>query len=206
MADSNTDLFDPRAAIGSDHVLGASTSSRDSDFGFAFDDSNFSDRLLRIEIVGESDETEPDASECSSIADWARRKRRREDKKTENGNLLSLFLFSVFEDEFCLYLEKMLGFPLGSVAFHMFLLLEIFFLSFLKIIVGLGLYKFFCLWADVQGLNLDKIILSSRVGYLIFLWRMHVELRKRKGKMYEFKVYVLNFGSQASTGFVMLKC
>ncbi|XP_022147170.1 BTB/POZ domain-containing protein POB1-like [Momordica charantia] len=89
MADSNTDLFDPRAAIGSDHVLGASTSSRDSDFGFAFDDSNFSDRLLRIEIVGESDETEPDASECSSIADWARRKRRREDKKTENVSDLS---------------------------------------------------------------------------------------------------------------------
>lgn len=86
MKDSNTDLFDPRAAIDSDYVLGASTSSRDSDFGFAFDDSNFSDRLLRIEIVADdSDETDPDFASCSSVLDWARRKRRKEEKKTENG-------------------------------------------------------------------------------------------------------------------------
>ncbi|XP_038875503.1 BTB/POZ domain-containing protein POB1-like [Benincasa hispida] len=84
MKDPNTDLFDPRAAIDSDYVLGASTSSRDSDFRFAFDDSNFSDRLLRIEIVGGSDETEQEFGGCSSVLDWARRKRRKEEKKTEN--------------------------------------------------------------------------------------------------------------------------
>ncbi|XP_022959035.1 BTB/POZ domain-containing protein POB1-like [Cucurbita moschata] len=84
MKDFNTDLFDPRAAIDSDYVLAASTSSPDSDFGFAFDDSNFSDRLLRIEIVGGSDETEPDFAGRSSVLDWARRKRRKEERKTEN--------------------------------------------------------------------------------------------------------------------------
>lgn len=96
MKDSNTDLFDPRAAIGSDYVLGASTSSRDSDFGFAFDDSNFSDRVLRIEIVGVSDETEPDFGGCSSVLDWARRKRRKEEKKTENGESYSTIFVSLF--------------------------------------------------------------------------------------------------------------
>lgn len=89
MKDPNTDLFDPRAAIDSDYVLGASTSTRDSDFGFAFDDSNFSDRLLRIEIVGGSDETEPEFGGCNSVLDWARRKRRKEEKKTENALDLS---------------------------------------------------------------------------------------------------------------------
>ncbi|KAJ7951249.1 BTB/POZ domain-containing POB1-like protein [Quillaja saponaria] len=54
-------------------------------FGFAFDDSNFSDRILRIEIMGESAETRPDMEGYNSIADWARhRKRRREDIKKEN--------------------------------------------------------------------------------------------------------------------------
>lgn len=93
MKDPNTDLFDPRATIDSDYLLSASTSSRDSDFGFAFDDSNFSDRLLRIEIVGGSDETDPEFGGCSSVLDWARRKRRKEEKKTENGEF-STYLFS----------------------------------------------------------------------------------------------------------------
>lgn len=107
MKDPNTDLFDPRAAIDSDYVLGASTSTRDSDFGFAFDDSNFSDRLLRIEIVGGSDETEPEFGGCNSVLDWARRKRRKEEKKTENGEFstqLSWFLFLIFENDFFFFL------------------------------------------------------------------------------------------------------
>ena len=96
MKDFNTDLFDPRAAIDSDYVLAASTSSPDSDFGFAFDDSNFSDRLLRIEIVGGSDETEPDFAGRSSVLDWARRKRRKEERKTENCEFYSTVFFLLF--------------------------------------------------------------------------------------------------------------
>lgn len=58
----------------------------DGDFGFAFNDSNFSDRILRIEIISESAEARPDGEGCTSLADWARnRKRRREDIKRENA-------------------------------------------------------------------------------------------------------------------------
>ncbi|GAA0174799.1 hypothetical protein LIER_28115 [Lithospermum erythrorhizon] len=64
----------------------------DSDFGFAFNDSNFSDRVLRIEIVRDVVEDDDEVvekrdceGECTSIADWARhRKRRREDIKKDN--------------------------------------------------------------------------------------------------------------------------
>ncbi|GKV26984.1 hypothetical protein SLEP1_g36193 [Rubroshorea leprosula] len=65
---------------------GASVSVVDPDFGFAFNDSNFSDRVLRIEIIPDLPESKSDSDACSSIADWARnRKRRREDIKKENG-------------------------------------------------------------------------------------------------------------------------
>jgi len=70
-------------------VAGADThrpSSSESDFGFAFNDSNFSDRVLRVEIVPDLPESKSDGEGCSSIADWARnRKRRREDIKKDNG-------------------------------------------------------------------------------------------------------------------------
>ncbi|XP_007051648.2 PREDICTED: BTB/POZ domain-containing protein POB1 [Theobroma cacao] len=86
---SNSDLFDPRTEMDSDYARGASGS--DGDFGFAFNDSNFSDRLLRIEIMGGPPECHPDGEGCTSIADWARhRKRRREDIKKENVLDLSL--------------------------------------------------------------------------------------------------------------------
>ncbi|EOX95805.1 hypothetical protein QUC31_005228 [Theobroma cacao] len=86
---SNSDLFDPRTEMDSDFARGASGS--DGDFGFAFNDSNFSDRLLRIEIMGGPPECHPDGEGCTSIADWARhRKRRREDIKKENVLDLSL--------------------------------------------------------------------------------------------------------------------
>lgn len=54
------------------------------DFAFAFNDRNFSDRLLRIEIVADSPDSLYDGG-CHTIADWARhRKRRREDIKNDN--------------------------------------------------------------------------------------------------------------------------
>ncbi|KAK0586267.1 hypothetical protein LWI29_003908 [Acer saccharum] len=79
---SNVDLFDPRATMDSDFSPGG----LDSDFGFAFDDSNFSDRVLKIEIVSDLPETKSDGEGCSTIADWARnRKRRREDIRKETA-------------------------------------------------------------------------------------------------------------------------
>ncbi|KAK3194684.1 hypothetical protein Dsin_025994 [Dipteronia sinensis] len=84
MRESNTDLFDPRTDMDSDFSRGASSS--DGDFGFAFNDSNFSDRILRIEIMEDSLDDSPDGEGCNSIADWARhRKRRREDIKKDNA-------------------------------------------------------------------------------------------------------------------------
>ncbi|XP_004306705.1 PREDICTED: BTB/POZ domain-containing protein POB1-like [Fragaria vesca subsp. vesca] len=85
---NNTDLFDPRTATVMEPEFAAVartvTPSTDADFAFAFNDSNFSDRLLRIEIMGDSPESRPDSEACTSIADWARhRKRRREDFKKE---------------------------------------------------------------------------------------------------------------------------
>ncbi|KAJ6328736.1 hypothetical protein OIU77_010425 [Salix suchowensis] len=85
MKGSNSDLFDPRTEMDSDSMRGGSAS--DGDFGFAFNDSNFSDRLLRIEIMGGSAENRADGEGCTSIIDWARhRKRRREDIKKDNNN------------------------------------------------------------------------------------------------------------------------
>ncbi|GMY23815.1 BTB/POZ domain-containing protein POB1-like [Fagus crenata] len=81
--DTSTDLFDPRTGMDSDFTR--SVSAADADFGFAFNDSNFSDRQLRIEIMGDQPEIRPDSDGCTSIADWARhRKRRREDIKKDN--------------------------------------------------------------------------------------------------------------------------
>ncbi|KAK3227964.1 hypothetical protein Dsin_007826 [Dipteronia sinensis] len=79
---SNVDLFDPQATMDSDFSPGGV----DSDFGFAFNNSNFSDRVLRIEIVSDLPETKSDGEGCSTIADWARnRKRRREDIRKETA-------------------------------------------------------------------------------------------------------------------------
>ncbi|XP_076944837.1 BTB/POZ domain-containing protein POB1-like [Bidens hawaiensis] len=56
-----------------------------SDFGFAFNDVNFSDRLLRIEII--SDTIEDPTNSSTNLSDWnTNRKRRREDIiKKENA-------------------------------------------------------------------------------------------------------------------------
>ncbi|XP_048320092.1 BTB/POZ domain-containing protein POB1 isoform X2 [Ziziphus jujuba] len=88
MRKSNVDLFDPRTVMDSDFSPGGlSASSSDSDFAFAFNDSNFSDRVLRIEIIPDLPETKSDGEGgCTSIADWARnRKRRREEIKREGA-------------------------------------------------------------------------------------------------------------------------
>lgn len=90
MKDFNSDLFDPGTTVmdssSSDHSRSASSS--DADFGFAFNDSNFSDRILRIEIMGDPVEPRPDSDTCTTIADWARhRKRRREDIKKDNSGI-----------------------------------------------------------------------------------------------------------------------
>lgn len=79
MTESNVDLFDPPKNHGQ---------SSDSDFAFAFNDSNFSDRLLVIEVIPDFPDTKSDTDDCigSSIVDWARnRKRRRQDIKKDAG-------------------------------------------------------------------------------------------------------------------------
>jgi hypothetical protein len=92
MGESNADLFDPRMIMGSDLSTGGlacrSGSGSDSDFAFAFNDSNFSDRVLRIEIIPDLDlaETKSDGEGGTCIAVWARnRKRRRDEIKKDTG-------------------------------------------------------------------------------------------------------------------------
>ncbi|KAF8379644.1 hypothetical protein HHK36_029087 [Tetracentron sinense] len=96
MKESTTDLFDPRTVMDSDFSLGNGGVSSDGDFAFAFNDSNFSDRVLRIEIMAELAECKSDGEGCNSIAEWARnRKRRREEIKKENAAAS----FAVYRDE-----------------------------------------------------------------------------------------------------------
>ncbi|KAJ4906401.1 BTB/POZ domain-containing protein [Raphanus sativus] len=78
------DLFDPKTTEMDSTSFSRGDSSPGADFGFAFNDSNFSDRLLRIEILGDGDE-----GCCTSMADWARhRKRRREDHNNGVGDIV----------------------------------------------------------------------------------------------------------------------
>ncbi|KAK3434271.1 hypothetical protein EUGRSUZ_D01781 [Eucalyptus grandis] len=92
MREANGDLFEPPAsAMGSGSGSGSGSGfspgppKSDSDFGFAFNDSNFSDRILRIEIVPDLPDFKSDGEGCTSIADWARnRKRRREEIRKDN--------------------------------------------------------------------------------------------------------------------------
>ena len=86
MRDSNTDLFDPRTAMDSDSSPGSTPTVSSCDFGCVFNDINFSHRILRIEIMAGAQDSRSEGEGCTSIADWARhRKRRREDIKKENG-------------------------------------------------------------------------------------------------------------------------
>nr|GEV28303.1 hypothetical protein [Tanacetum cinerariifolium] len=111
--DANLDLFDPRTAVmdvASDYANnnnntiegGGGVRGGDGDFGFAFNDSNFSDRILKIEIVDEASETRSgDAGGgCTSLADWARnRKRRREDIKRDTNAFTAVDMSVVGPEE-----------------------------------------------------------------------------------------------------------
>ncbi|XP_062146218.1 BTB/POZ domain-containing protein POB1-like isoform X3 [Alnus glutinosa] len=88
MRELSADLFDPRTIMDSDFstVELACGSRSDSDFAFAFNSSNFSDRVLRIEKIHDLSETKSDGEGCTSIAVWARnRKRRREEIKKDTA-------------------------------------------------------------------------------------------------------------------------
>ncbi|KAL9369429.1 hypothetical protein Peur_040628 [Populus x canadensis] len=78
------DLFDPRSDM--DSYVSPVESRLDYDFSFAFNDSNFSDRVLKIEIVAGLPDVKSAGDGCSSITEWARnRKRRREDVKKDKA-------------------------------------------------------------------------------------------------------------------------
>ncbi|KAL0290706.1 UNVERIFIED_CONTAM: BTB/POZ domain-containing protein POB1 [Sesamum angustifolium] len=55
-----------------------------SDFAFAFNDVNFSDRVLRIEILPDTAGSKPDPDD--SLADWARNRKRRRDDQLSNAD------------------------------------------------------------------------------------------------------------------------
>ena len=86
--DMGTDLFDPRMGMESEFTRGGVSAFTNADFAFAFNDSNFLDRQLWIEIKGNPLENRPDNEGCTSIcnriADWARHwKQRHEDIKKD---------------------------------------------------------------------------------------------------------------------------
>ncbi|CAA2934276.1 BTB POZ domain-containing POB1-like isoform X1 [Olea europaea subsp. europaea] len=85
MRDSVLDLFDPRTAV-MDSDNSSPTASPNPDFAFAFNDSNFSDRVLRIEIVSDSLETRLDSQACHTVTDWARKTKRQRGDIAEKEN------------------------------------------------------------------------------------------------------------------------
>lgn len=58
-------------------------------YTFAFNDSNFSDRMLRIEVVAVSEKNDGDSTSARQ------KKRRRADRNTEAGSLRFVCLFRV---------------------------------------------------------------------------------------------------------------
>ena len=86
------DLCGPRIGMDSEF----SPVDHRSDYDFAFNDSNFSDRVLKIEIVADLPDAKPVGDGCSSIIEWSRnRKRRREDINKDKGQYF-VFLFVLF--------------------------------------------------------------------------------------------------------------
>ncbi|KAL5989260.1 hypothetical protein ACLOJK_010150 [Asimina triloba] len=85
MKELTPDLSDPQAIMDSEFFPGKGT------FAFAFDNNVFSDRVLRIEVVASPADDKADGDGCSSVAEWARnRKRRREDIKKDNADRSSV--------------------------------------------------------------------------------------------------------------------
>ncbi|KAH6805135.1 POZ/BTB G-protein 1 [Perilla frutescens var. frutescens] len=64
-----------------------SPESPSSDFGFAFNDVNFSDRVMRIEILPDLPGSKPDPDD--NLGDWARNRKRRRDDPLSNANDLA---------------------------------------------------------------------------------------------------------------------
>ncbi|KAL7606662.1 hypothetical protein Lser_V15G15733 [Lactuca serriola] len=92
MRDSSLEIFDNTVVMNSGYSSEVGRS--DADFGFAFNDSKFSDRLLCIEIVSEPLGFTPDGEGSISLATWDRnRKRRREDITRDND------IDAVYSDE-----------------------------------------------------------------------------------------------------------
>nr|GMD29904.1 BTB/POZ domain-containing protein POB1-like isoform X1 [Ipomoea batatas] len=82
MKDQILDLFDPRTAVMDPDY--SPTSAPHPDFGFAFNDSNFSDRLLRIEVVADSSDACSDSDASQTLADWTRHRKQRGGDFKEN--------------------------------------------------------------------------------------------------------------------------
>ncbi|CAA2968654.1 zinc finger CCCH domain-containing 1 [Olea europaea subsp. europaea] len=57
-----------------------------TDFAFAFNDSNFSDRVIRIEIASDSLETRPESQACHTLTDWERKSKRHRGDVAKNEN------------------------------------------------------------------------------------------------------------------------
>ncbi|KAI4302924.1 hypothetical protein MLD38_038614 [Melastoma candidum] len=95
MKQSNRELQPVVVVVGRDSSSSSSSSDSspsglrsDSDFAFAFNNSNFSDRDLRIEILPDFPYYKHDADAFSSISDWARnRKRRRDDLRKDEATV-----------------------------------------------------------------------------------------------------------------------
>ncbi|CAN0910394.1 BTB/POZ domain-containing protein POB1 [Linum grandiflorum] len=85
MRELGADLFEPRTLMDSDFsTTRPAGSAADSDFGFAFNDQNFSDRVLKIEIISDLPDSKSDVEGAITLAEWARnRKRRREEIKKD---------------------------------------------------------------------------------------------------------------------------
>ncbi|KAM7261153.1 hypothetical protein ACFE04_026628 [Oxalis oulophora] len=103
MKKSNTDLFEAKTEMESDYTAATSSGSGGGDFGFAFNDSNFSDRLLRIEIMGapsdnrvDDDDNNNNNNGSNSIADWAS---GCPEEQVLNGNHHDMDDFAVCDEE-----------------------------------------------------------------------------------------------------------
>jgi hypothetical protein len=91
MRKSNVDLFNPPMRMDSDCSTAGFAcgyeSGSDFDFSFAFDNNNFSDRVLKVEIIPDLSEGKSNGKGCTSIAILAggNKKRQREEIKKEAG-------------------------------------------------------------------------------------------------------------------------
>lgn len=78
-----------------------SPDSPSSDFGFAFNDVNFSDRIMRIEILPDLPGSKPDPDD--SLGDWARNRKRRRDDPLSNASGTKIFLLVPKFVRLCVY-------------------------------------------------------------------------------------------------------